>query len=128
MPASRPVRRPFRRLARLAGAAALLLGLAVAGAPPASARSSSGGLDAGQLTVLRGIAADTWRFYGPDVDPATHLPLDNLGPGPSRGEYTSAANLGVYLWAVVSAHDLHLISRGEADARITSTLVLNFSI
>ena len=29
--------------------------------------------------VLHGIAADTWKFYAADVDPSTHLPLDNLG-------------------------------------------------
>ena len=59
--------------------------------------------------MLHGIAADTWRFYAADVDPVTHLPLDNLGPGSVRGTYTSAANVGVYLWAVVAAHDLGLI-------------------
>ncbi len=53
------------------------------------------------------IARDTWKFYGADVDPKTHLPLDNLGfAGGSTtptayGSYTSAANIGVYLWAVV---------------------------
>ena len=26
-----------------------------------------------------------------DIDPNTHLPLDNLGPGVTRGAYTSAA-------------------------------------
>ena len=72
--------------------------------------------------MLHGIAADTWRFYAADVDPNTHLPLDNLGPGTIRGTYTSAANIGVYLWAVVAAHDLGLIDRGEADSLISATL------
>ena len=36
--------------------------------------------------MLQGIAADTWKFYGADVDPNTHLPLDNLGPGAVRGD------------------------------------------
>ena len=45
-------------------------------------------------------------MYAADVDPITHLPLDNLGPGTTRGTYTSAANIGVYLWAVVAARDL----------------------
>jgi len=75
-----------------------------------------------ERTVLRGIARDTWRFYGPDVDPRTHLPLDNLGPGSTRGAYTSAANIGVYLWAVVAAHDLGLIGTGRADALVSATL------
>jgi hypothetical protein len=43
--------------------------------------------------VLQGIAVDTRRFYGADVDPNTNLPLDNLGPGAVRGTYTSAANI-----------------------------------
>ena len=38
------------------------------------------------------------------------------------GRYTSAANIGVYLWAVVSARDLGLISRAQAAARIRATL------
>jgi hypothetical protein len=58
---------------------------------------------AGQKAVLHGIARDTWQFYAADVDPFTHLPLDNLGPGAARGAYTSAANIGVYLWAVPPA-------------------------
>ena len=64
--------------------------------------------------MLHGIAADTWKFYAADVDPTTALPLDNLGPGTVRGTYTSAANIGVYLWAVVAAHDLGLIDRSKA--------------
>ncbi len=75
-----------------------------------------------QRSVLEGIAADTWKFYAADVDPTTHLPLDNLGPGDVRGTYTSAANIGVYLWAVVAAHDLKLISRQRADSLVTATL------
>jgi hypothetical protein len=72
--------------------------------------------------VLHQIAADTWRFYGADLDPVTHLPLDNLGPGSVRGTYTSAANIGVYLWAVVAAHDLGLIDTARADQLASATL------
>ena len=60
---------------------ALLLAAALPGG--ALGASSEGALTAHQRTVLQGIAADTWRFYGADVDPNTHLPLDNLGPAPS---------------------------------------------
>ena len=84
--------------------------------------ASPGGLDAHQRSVLLAIAKDTWRFYGPDVDPTTHLPLDNLGPGSTRGEYTSAANIGVYMWAIVAAHDLGLIDRAKADSLAGATL------
>jgi Putative glucoamylase/Protein of unknown function (DUF3131) len=75
-----------------------------------------------QRAVLHGMARDTWRFYASDVDPTTHLPLDNLGPGSVRGAYTSAANVGVYLWAVVAAHDLRLISSTRADELAGATL------
>ena len=78
-----------------------------------------------QKSALLGIAHDTWQFYSADVDPVTHLPLDNLGLAgtPSaRGEYTSAANVGVYLWAVVAAHDLGLITTTRADQLASSTL------
>ena len=72
--------------------------------------------------MLHSIAADTWKFYAADVDPNTNLPLDNLGPGAVRGTYTSAADIGVYLWAVVAAHDLGLIDRARADSLISATL------
>jgi len=102
-------------------------GAAPAGAAPASARAAGQpgdgpGLTAAQRSVLHGIASDTWKFYAADVDPVTHLPMDNLGPGTTQGAYTSAANIGVYLWAVISAHDLGLISRPRADSLITATL------
>ena len=89
-------------------------------AAPAAARRSP--LSAHQRSVLGGIARDTWRFYAADVDPGTHLPLDNLGPGATRGAYTSAANIGVYLWAVVAARDLGLISTSRAQRLAGSTL------
>jgi hypothetical protein len=86
------------------------------------------GLTAGQRADLLGIARDTWKFYGADVDPGTHLPLDNLTfAGGSAvptgyGRYTSAANIGVYLWAVVAAKDLGLISRPRSRDLIEATL------
>ena len=107
-------------------AAALIAACALvftAGVPgQALAAQGGGALSASQRLVLHGIAADTWRFYAADVDPSTHLPLDNLGPGAVRGTYTSAANIGVYLWAVVAAHDLGLIDRARADQLAGATL------
>ncbi len=94
-------------------AAAVLVVAAPAGAATFTPR---------QKAVLHGIAQDTWRFYGADVDPVTHLPLDNLGPGSVRGTYTSASNVGVYLWAVVAAHDMGLISESRADQLARATL------
>src|SRR5580765_5989569 len=75
----------------------------------------------GRNAVLYSIAADTWKFYAADIDPNTNLPMDNLtwaggGPLSGKGQYTSASNIGVYLWAVVAAKDLNLITRSTADS------------
>src|SRR5258708_35169291 len=105
---------------------ALAAGLAVAvrgsGVYADGRGQAPAGLTSAQHAVLHGIASDTWRFYRTDVDPNTHLPLDNIGPNGKRGTYTSAANIGVYLWAVVAAHDLGLINRREATSDIAATL------
>ena len=98
--------------------AAVAAAVLMVAAPPGAAT----GFTSQQRAVLHGIARDTWRFYAADVDPVTHLPLDNLGPGAVRGTYTSAANVGVYLWAVVAARDLGLIDTGRADALASATL------
>ena len=109
-------------------AAALTVSVALSIATGAAARVAGPGrvgtrsLTATQRAALYGIARDTWRFYATDVDPVTHLPLDNLGPGSVRGAYTSAANVGVYLWAVVAARDLGLISSARADQLAGATL------
>ncbi len=90
---------------------AVMLSLAQAPASGAAAPrvGTYRGLTVTQRATLLGIARDTWKFYAADVDPATHLPLDNLtyaggSAAPTAyGRYTSAANIGVYLWAVVAA-------------------------
>ncbi|MDT4975849.1 MAG: hypothetical protein QOG98_1607 [Pseudonocardiales bacterium] len=117
------IRLPHR--ASFAALIAILLGAVLVAVQPASAQpatTAQSALTAQQRSVLLGIARDTWKFFGKDVDPTTHLPLDNLGPGNVRGTYTSAANIGVYLWSVVSAQDLKIISRSEARSLIKATL------
>jgi hypothetical protein len=90
--------------------------------------SDYSGLTTAQQATLMGIARDTWKFYSVDVDPTTHLPMDNLtfAGGSSTptgyGRYTSAANIGVYMWAVVAAADLGLISHADAVSMLTPTL------
>jgi hypothetical protein len=81
-----------------------------------------GGLSGQQRAVLYGIAKDTWAFFQKDVDPNTHLPLDNLGPVDVRGTYTSSANIGVYMWAVVAAADLKLIKHSTEVSLLRSML------
>jgi hypothetical protein len=134
------LRQPKSWLAILAAAAAVLTAGALSLSPAASAgttgaSTASGypvanynGLTRAQRANLLSIAADTWKFYTADIDPATNLPMDNLtfaggsATPTSYGRYTSAANIGVYLWAVVSARDLGLITTSEAAARIRATL------
>src|SRR5437016_7913115 len=119
-----------RLWAATAAIAALVLSpqqapIAAAAASPVAGYS---GLTSAQRADLLSIARDTWKFYSVDIDPATHLPMDNLAfAGGSAtptgyGRYTSAANIGVYLWAIVAARDLGLIGRHQADARVRATL------
>lgn len=78
-------------------------------------------ISATQRHALMQIARDTWSFYAADVDPNTHLPMDNFGAN-GKGTYTSASNIGVYLWAVVAAYDLGLVSRSQAHSLAQATL------
>jgi hypothetical protein len=126
------------RLARpkywLAVAAAVIVGALVpvqqarAGGTAGDPVAGYSGLSQAQRASLLSIARDSWKFYGVDVDRATNLPMDNVtfaggAAAPTTyGRYTSAANIGVYLWAVVSARDLGLISTPQAAARIRATL------
>ena len=70
------------------------------------------GLSNPQRATLLSIARDTWKFYSVDVDPTTHLPMDNVtfaggsATPTGYGRYTSASNIGVYLWAVGRRQDL----------------------
>src|SRR5450631_367421 len=121
------------RAARWSAALAVIAVMLSLARAPASAAADPpvgtySGLTATQRATLLGIARDTWKFYGADVDPGTHLPLDNLAyaggsAAPTAyGRYTSAANIGVYLWAVVAANDLGLISKRQARAQLAATL------
>jgi hypothetical protein len=122
--------RPRRRA--IIGAVIVLILVSLQQASAAGQSSGSvanfGGLSGSQRATLMNIARDTWKFYSVDVDPTTHLPMDNVtfaggsATPTGYGRYTSASNVGVYLWAVVAANDLHLISRAEARARIRATL------
>ena len=108
--------------ARRWAATAVVVATAICAAPTGAGAQARGRLSASQRSALHAIAADTWRFYASDVDPVTHLPLDNLGPGATRGQYTSAANIGVYLWSIVAAKDLRLITGSRAVSLARATL------
>ena len=124
--------RAARWSAALAVIAFIAVMLSLARAPASAAAGPAvgtySGLTTTQRATLLGIARDTWKFYAADVDPGTHLPLDNLtyaggsATPTSYGRYTSAANIGVYLWAVVAAEDLGLVSRPRARDLAEATL------
>jgi hypothetical protein len=119
----------MRRLLATVVAALTILPMTMAAATPPPRTAIDGqGLTTAQRAELQAIARDTWRFYRTDVDPTTHLPMDNVtfaggsATPTGYGRYTSAANIGVYLWAIVAASDLGLISRPAARTKIQQTL------
>src|ERR1051326_4597762 len=97
------------------------------GADRAAGVAPYSGLSSAQRASLLSIARDTWKFYGADIDPATSLPMDNLtfaggaATPTSAGHYTSAANIGVYLWAVGAAPRPGLIKPTPAEERGAGT-------
>src|SRR5689334_105987 len=84
---------------------------------PVASRQQQLTLAPEQRRLLETIARDTWNFYGynADVDPNTDLPRDNIGfnGAPAQGNYTSPTNIGLYLWSIVAAQDMHIINRHE---------------
>lgn len=122
--------RIFHRLSGDCGRVLIAAAIALAVAMPCFSQSSAGAnhsvissppIPTAERSALMQIARDTWGFYAADVDPNTHLPMDNFGAN-GMGRYTSASNIGVYLWAVVAANDLGLVSRTQARELIQATL------
>lgn len=75
--------------------------------------------------TLQRWAADTWASFVAMTDPETGLPSDNVGGDldpATRASYTSPTNIGMYIWATLSARDLQLITPTEARERIAVTL------
>ena len=75
--------------------------------------------------TLQRWAADTWASFVAMTNPETGLPSDNIGGDldpDTRAAYTSPTNIGMYIWATLSARDLQLISPGEARERVAVTL------
>jgi len=71
----------------------------------------------GERVALCRLAASTWAFFGHDVNPTTDLPMDNIGfdGAPATGPYTSPTDIAMYLWSIVAAENMHLISHGQAQ-------------
>lgn len=92
-------------------------------------------LSAADLALLRQIAGRTWGFLsGPDLDPNTHLPRNNVlmaanasptvatAPPGSRQDFTSPTEIGTWLTALVAARDLGLVQAGEAQSEASALL------
>lgn len=104
-----------RKALRLALLAILALAIGVPGA--ASARGHDQERD-----VLWQYAHDTWQSFVAMTDEHTGLPSDNISADRVRAAYTSPTNIGAYMWSVVVARDLDIITPGEARDRIAQTL------
>lgn len=106
---------------RTACCVVLVTGLLAASGPTAAASSNEVTSD----SSLTRYAADTWASLAAMVDPATGVPADNIGgdlSSESRSEMTSPTNIGMYLWAVVTARDIGLISSHAANTRVKRAL------
>src|SRR3954470_1583673 len=121
--------RPRHRLPIVSVAFILLLftmAVPTLAGPPEQAGNGggSGTFTPAQRRALQQIAQDTWNFYAANVDTNTALPRDNIGfnGAPAQGNYTSPTNIGVYLWSIVAAADMHLINRQQAVNLISRTL------
>jgi Putative glucoamylase len=132
-PASSPAAQGARPAAQNPGPAAQNPGPAGRDSGPAARRDSgpaarttgtaAARLSASDRRQLMRYAASTWKFFGTAVNPQTHLPMDNIGfDGAPQGPYTSPTDIGVYLWSVISAGDLGLISRAEEAGLARATL------
>src|SRR3954451_13602076 len=110
--------------------ALLVIGLALPSPAPAQVTPPDQGVQApptlnpAQRRMLEAVARDTWNFYSADVDANTSLPRDNIGfnGAPAQGNYTSPTNVGVYLWSIVAAQDLHLINRHDAQTLLARAI------
>src|SRR4051794_30478585 len=112
------------RIHRVAAALAALATLGAAAPVAPAGTPQAPALTVAQRQDLRQIAERTWSFYAVDVDPATNLPRDYGSDvaGPPPGDYTSPTDIGMGLWAIVSARDLGLISAQEALDRANAAL------
>ncbi len=110
----------------------IVLGLALAGlhsglkpAQGASPTARASMLKPDERATLLQYARDTWRGFDKLLLPS-NLPADGLR---RQGEnwappwmQTSPTNIAAYLWSVLAAERLHLISAAEGRSRLDRTL------
>jgi len=82
-------------------------------------------LSLSERQILRSTARRTWRFFETFVGPDdAFLPPDNFqeDPKPTVAHRTSPTNIGLYLLAVVSAHDFGWLGILDTLDRLEATL------
>ena len=78
-----------------------------------------------QRDELLKLSELTWQYFSDNCNESTNfLPPDNVQTQPKRpnSSLTSPTNIGMALIALLSAHDMHLISDEEFKARLDKTL------
>jgi hypothetical protein len=86
----------------------------------------AGGIDLGPAdrAILSGYARDTWKSFESLTLP-NGLPADmmsKVGEGWTRASYTSPSDIAAYLWSVLAAEDLRIITAEDASDRLGRTL------
>ncbi|WP_296138720.1 glucoamylase family protein [uncultured Tessaracoccus sp.] len=97
--------------------------LAALDQPQAAANPVGRGRPGGWDERLMRWARDTWRSVVAMVDASTGLITDHIDSQLiERSGYTSPTNIGGYLWSIIVARDLRIVTPGEARRRIATTL------
>jgi len=72
--------------------------------------------------VLQTYARDTWASFVAMTDPQSGLPADRLEADGTRSAQTSTTNIGAYMWSVLVAERLGIISHAEVVDRLSTTV------
>jgi hypothetical protein len=76
----------------------------------------------GDDPLLHQYATRTWASFVAMTDSRSGLPADSIGRDGTRSVQTSTTNIGAYMWSVVVAHRLGVISDRELVSRLATTL------
>ena len=121
-------RRVHRSSAFIAGLLVATLALptmALAADAATSPASNRAGVDLAHgsrgSTLLR-YARDTWASMAAMTDPASGLPADSLESDGTTSVQTSTTNIGAYMWSILVADRLGIVTHRDAVARLTRTL------
>src|SRR5436305_8035408 len=91
---------------------------------PSVLRAGEIDLGPADRAILGGYARDTWKSFDALALPSG-LPADMMSrtaDGWSTANYTSPSDIAAYLWSIIAAEDLQIITSEEASARLGRTL------